>query len=100
MISKQIFKTACACLVTSVMTGVATPAFAGTDFTQLKTLSQSEFHRLATDFTSVSSYKGVTPAAALGITGFDIGGELSSTQLGNSTVWKKSGCGCLYFICP
>jgi hypothetical protein len=91
MIAKQIFKTACVCLVTSVIAGVATPVFAGTDFTQLKTLNQSEFHRLATDFTSVSSYKGVTPAAPLGITGFDIGGELSSTQLGNSAVWKKAG---------
>lgn len=75
-------------------------ASAGNDFAQLKTLSQPEFKRLATDFTSVASYKAVTPAAALGITGFDVGGELSVTQLGNSAVWKKAGSDVSTLIVP
>jgi len=91
MIAQQSFKSAYICLITSLIAGVAMPAIADTKFTQLKNLNQSEFHKLATDLTAVSSYKAVTPAAPLGITGFDIGGELSSTQLDNSAVWKKAG---------
>lgn len=64
---------------------------ASTDFSQLKTLSQTEFNQLAKDFTAAGSYKAITPATPLGITGFDLGGEISVTQLDNSAVWKKAG---------
>jgi len=73
---------------------------ANNDFTQLKTLSQSEFKRLAADFTSAASYKGVTPAAASGITGFDVGTEVSFTQLANKSVWKKAGSDVSTLIVP
>lgn len=69
----------------------ALPAFADNNFNKLGTLSQSEFNLLAQDFTSVASYKGVTPAAPLGITGFDFGASVGVTQLNNSSLWKKAG---------
>ncbi len=96
MFSKTIFRIA-SC---SLLCGLTNLASAGTDFTQLKTLSQSEFGRLANDLTSAASYKGVTPAAATGITGFDLGAELSFTQLGNSSVWKKAGADVSTLVVP
>lgn len=96
MFSKKILQLAAATL----LGGASTIAAAGTDFTQLKTLNQSEFTRLAGDFTSVASYKGVTPAAALGITGFDLGAELSFTPLANSGVWQKAGADISTLIIP
>jgi hypothetical protein len=96
MFSKNVVQV----LAASLMCSASALATAGTDFTQLKTLSQSEFGRLATDFTSAASYKGATPAAATGITGFDLGAELSFTQLANSSVWKKAGADVSTLIVP
>ncbi|HEX9172690.1 MAG TPA: hypothetical protein VF861_08510 [Telluria sp.] len=66
------------------------PAMAA-DFDQVKDLTQAEFANLARDFTSAASYKAVAPAEALGITGFDIGVEMSATSLEHSSVWRKAG---------
>lgn len=96
MKSAQFLKTACAVCIASF----ALPSFASTDFTQLKTLSQAEFSKLSHDFTSAASYKGVIPATPLGITGFDLGVELSMTQLGDSAVWKKSGADISTMVMP
>lgn len=84
--SRQI--TSAAMLAIATMAGSAQ---ASTDFNQLKTLNQTEFNQLAKDFTAAGSYKAITPATPLGITGFDLGGEISVTQLENSAVWKKAG---------
>jgi hypothetical protein len=67
------------------------PAFADNNFNKLNTLNQTEFDLLAKDFTAVASYRGITPAAPLGITGFDFGASLGVTQLSNSSIWKKAG---------
>ena len=96
MFSKKVFQAASA----GLLCAASTLATAGTDFTQLKTLNQSEFGRLANDFTSAASYKGITPAAATSITGIDLGAELSFTQLGNSAVWKKAGADVSTLIVP
>jgi len=96
MFSKKVFQVASA----GLLCAASTLATAGTDFTQLKTLNQSEFGRLANDFTSAASYKGITPAAATSITGIDLGAELSFTQLGNSAVWKKAGADVSTLIVP
>lgn len=66
-------------------------SWASTDFKTLKNLNQSEFNQLAKDFNAAGSYKAITPAAPLGITGFDVGAEVSFTSLDNSQVWKKAG---------
>lgn len=52
---------------------------------------QSGYHALAQEFGAALSYKPVTPAAPLGITGFDIGLEASSTDMSASakTAWQN-----------
>ncbi len=51
---------------------------------------QTNFRALSEDFGAALSYKPVTPAAALGLTGFDIGVELSGTDMANSAAaWRS-----------
>ena len=69
---------------------ISVPAMAG-DFDQVQNLTQAEFANLARDFTAVASYKGVAPAEALGVVGFDLGVEMSATRLEHSSVWRKAG---------
>lgn len=66
------------------------PAFAD-DLENVQTLTQAEFGKLAKDFTGAASYKGVSPAEPLGVTGFDIGVELTSTKMEHGDIWKKAG---------
>jgi hypothetical protein len=66
------------------------PAFAD-DLDNVRSLSQAEFGQLAKDFTAAGSYKSVSPAEPLGITGFDIGVELTSTKMEHGDIWKKAG---------
>jgi hypothetical protein len=54
-------------------------------------VAQANFRALSEDFGSALSYKPVTPAAALGLTGFDIGLEVSGTDMAKSaTAWKAA----------
>jgi hypothetical protein len=73
-----------------VLAAFSVPAIAG-DFDQMQNLTQAEFANLAKDFTAAASYKGVAPAEALGITGFDVGVEMSATRLEHAGVWRKAG---------
>lgn len=50
-------------------------------FDQLSTLLQQEFRLLSEDLGAALSYKPLVPAEPLGITGFDIGVEVSATDL-------------------
>lgn len=84
-------RTSLACAAALCATLFSASAQADTDFDRLNSLSQSEFKRLASDLVAATSYKAVTPAESLGITGFDLGLEVSFTNLSNSDVWKKSG---------
>ena len=66
--------------------GLAQPAFAANNnITALQTLGQPEFRALSEDLGSALSYKPVTPAAPLGVTGFDIGLEVTSTNMAKSS---------------
>ena len=67
------------------------PAFASDSLDNLHDLTQAEFGQLSKDFTAAASYKGVSPAEPLGVTGFDIGVEVSSTKMEHGDVWKKAG---------
>jgi len=53
------------------------------------TFSQAEFKLLSEDLGSALSYKAVIPAEPLGVTGFDLGLEVTSTAVNNSAVWEK-----------
>lgn len=74
-----------------VLVAASAPAIASSNFDQLNTVTQAEFAGLADDFTAAASYKAVAPAEAQGVTGFDLGVELTSTRLKNAAVWKKAG---------
>lgn len=55
----------------------------------LSTAGQTGYHALVADFGSALSYKPVTPAAPLGITGFDVGIIASGTDVSQSAAaWK------------
>jgi hypothetical protein len=52
-------------------------------------VAQTSFRAISEDFGAALSYKPVTPAAALGITGFDIGVEVSGTDMTKSAAaWQ------------
>ena len=70
----------------------ALPAAAG-DFTNLGALSQQEFRLLSEDLGAAFSYKGVTPAKRLGPVGFDVGVEVTQTDVENSALFAKAGAG-------
>jgi len=61
-----------------------------TTFTNWGNITQSGYHDLAEEFGAAFSYKPVTPAAPLGITGFDVGIEASSTDMSTSakSAWQ------------
>jgi hypothetical protein len=69
---------------------LCTPAFAD-DLENVRNLTQAEFAKLSKDFTAAGSYKSVSPAEPLGITGFDIGVEVTSTKMEHGDIWKKAG---------
>ncbi|MCE2680374.1 MAG: hypothetical protein LW629_07980 [Burkholderiales bacterium] len=52
--------------------------------------SQSSFKILSENLGAATSYKGVIPAEPLGITGFDIGAEITSTKITDKTVWARA----------
>jgi hypothetical protein len=65
-------------------------SMAATTF-DLSTLLQPSFKALSEDFGAALSYKPITPAAPLGITGFDIGVEVSATDMTKSAAaWKTA----------
>jgi hypothetical protein len=52
----------------------------------LGNLNQSQFNQFSEDLGAAVSYKPVTPTAPLGVTGFDIGIEASTTKMRNLNV--------------
>jgi len=76
----------------SVVAGFAQSASAA-NFTALGTIGQSNFRLLSEDFGSGLSYMPVTPAEPLGITGFDIGIEATSTDMSKSGTALKTATG-------
>lgn len=59
----------------------------------LSTLSQDQFTKLSKDLGAAAAYRGVTPGNSLGITGFDIGIELTESKIENSSSLKRAGGG-------
>jgi hypothetical protein len=71
---------------------VALPAHAG-EFSDIRDLAQGEFRALSKDLGAAFSYKGVTPATALGPLGFDVGLEVTETRVENSSLFARAGAG-------
>ena len=58
------------------------------DLDQINLLTQKQFRLLSEDMAAVASYKAVAPAEPLGFPGFDLGIEVSGTELQNVDIWK------------
>jgi hypothetical protein len=83
----------CACArIALALVVPALPAGAA-DFPHIGDLVQEEFRELSRDLGSAFSYKGVTPATPLGLTGFDVGIEVSQTRFENSRLFALAGAG-------
>lgn len=80
-------KTKLFCL--AIASAFSAVAHAG-DIDSLQVLSQSEFKTISKDLTAALSYKAVAPAEALGITGFDLGVEVTGTSLESKDIWNKA----------
>jgi hypothetical protein len=63
------------------------------DLPALGALTQEQFRLLSEDLGAALSYKGVTPATTLGPWGFDLGLELSVTDVKNSDAFRQAGNG-------
>ncbi|MHB8534418.1 MAG: hypothetical protein ACYDBW_03120 [Sulfuricaulis sp.] len=68
-------------------------AQAATNIDQLNQLIQQQFRLLSEDLSAVTSYKGVIPATPLGLTGFDIGVEVTGTKLAHRDAWQLATSG-------
>lgn len=63
---------------------------AADDIDQINQLIQADFRRLSEDLGAALSYKAVIPATPLGLTGFDLGVEVTATQLENRDAWDRA----------
>lgn len=68
-------------------------SYAVSDITTVQNLAQAQFRLLSDDLGAALSYKSLSPAEPLGITGFDLGVELTSTKLQNPGVFKDAANG-------
>lgn len=70
------------------------------DIDSLQNLTQAQFRVLAEDLVTALSYKAISPAEPLGVTGFDLGVGLSVTETAGG-VWKlATGSGTDYLPMP
>lgn len=81
-------------LAIGVLLSVAGGAQAANDLDGINQLAQDSFLKLSEDLGSALSYKAVAPAEPLGILGFDIGIEASSTSLQNKDVFDQACNNC------
>lgn len=77
----KVFRSLLAAL--AVVTGGAQAA----DLDSIQLLSQRQFRLMSEDLGAALSYKPLTPAEPLGITGFDVGVAVTATNLKNSGIF-------------
>ena len=82
---KQLISTTILC---SALT-ISSSAYALNPF-NLGSLSQAQFDLLSEDLGASMSYKALSPAEPLGVTGFDMGLELTATQLKSASVFNSA----------
>lgn len=75
--------------VALLLGAVALPA-AAADINSVQLLNQSDFRLLSEDLGAAVSYKPLTPAEPLGITGFDIGVAVTGTKIKNESVLRTA----------
>lgn len=76
--------------VAAALALAASPAVAA-DIRFFSGIAQGEFKSLSKEAGAAIGYRNMAPAAPLGITGFDIGGEVSAVNINtDSTYWKAA----------
>lgn len=68
-------------------------AASAAEITTLEAVAQQNFRLISEDFGSAMSYKPVSPTTPLGITGFDIGVEVTSTDISKSSTALAAASG-------
>ena len=63
---------------------------AASNIDDIASLTQPEFKALVEDLGAAVAYRSMSPAEPLGITGFDLGMEVTSTELPNSSQWASA----------
>lgn len=63
------------------------------DLNRIELLTQGQFRDLSEDLGSALSYKPISPAEPLGLTGFDIGLEVTATEIKNRSAWDLASSG-------
>lgn len=74
----------------AALAALPTLAHAGGDIDRLQNLAQSEFRLFSEDLGSALSYKALAPAEPLGITGFDVGLEVTATNMEHANLFNKA----------
>lgn len=77
------------CVLALLVAGIPA-AQAANNIDSLQLLTQAEFKDLSTDLSSALSYKALNPTESMGITGFDIGVDVSATQTQYPGAWRKA----------
>jgi hypothetical protein len=80
-------------LAALVLAVTALPARAASDLDSIFLLNQAQFRLLSEDLGAALSYKPVLPAEPLGVTGFDVGLELTVVNLENTGVFELATLG-------
>lgn len=80
-------------IATAALAATSLGAHAGGDIDALGSLAQTEFRLFSEDMGAAMSYKALAPAEPLGITGFDIGVEVTATAMEHSSLFDKASSG-------
>ncbi|HXE96049.1 MAG TPA: hypothetical protein VN642_06570, partial [Dongiaceae bacterium] len=76
--------------VAAALTLTVSPALAA-DISFSKAIGQDDFKSLSKEAGAALGYRNMAPAAPLGITGFDIGGEVAAMSIDkNSSHWSAA----------
>ena len=77
----------------SILLATVQVAAAADNIDRINQLVQADFRNLSEDLGAALSYKAVIPAEPLGITGFDLGMEVTATKLQNRAAWDRASSG-------
>lgn len=81
---------------------LAAQANAADNIDSITGMAQTAFRSFSEDLSAATSYKALIPAESMGITGFDVGVEVSATSLANKAEFNTAcgGCGADKIIIP
>jgi len=79
--------------VFAILFVAASPVHAADNIDRIDQLPQSEFRQVSEDLGAALSYKALIPAEPLGLGGFDIGVEVTDTNIHNRDAWDHAFSG-------